>query len=244
MNEVKTIQLEWQYSPKNYLEEPISISFEGGSIKISEGMALAEIEPSIFHEDEAIRQNLTALIESRLQAVQIMTHADFDLGKPSRTDIRADGKKVHFLEALSKMVLGSFGSMDSEKTKSDRLDKQRWFASVIDKHRATDVTLDQLLKSYQMSVKDPDNEFVHLYEIRDSLSDKFGSKKNALVNLSITNKQWDEIGELANSLPIKQGRHRGKSAGSLRDAYSSELKCGRKSVANLIEKYLEYLESE
>jgi len=95
-----------------------------------------------------------------------------------------------------------------------------------------------------MSVKNPDNEFVHLYEIRDSLSNKFGSKKNAIANLSITSKQWDEIGELANSLPIKQGRHRGKSAGSLRDAYLSELKRGRKSVANLIEKYLEYIESE
>lgn len=244
MNEVKTIQLEWQYSPKNYLEEPISISFEGGSIKISEGMALAEVEPSIFHEDETIRHKLTELIESRLQAVQIMTHADFDLGKPSRTDIRVDGKKDHFLEALSKMVLVSFGSMDTKKTKSDRLDKQRWIASVIDKHRATDVTLDQLLKSYQMSVKDPDNEFVHLYEIRDSLYKKFGSKKkNAIEKLSITSKQWDEIGELANSLPIKQGRHRGNSAGSLRDAYLSELERGRKSVANLIEKYLEYIES-
>ena len=50
-------------------------------------------------------------------------------------------------------------------------------ASLVDKYGNSDVTLDQMLKSYQNSVKDPDNEFVHLYEIRDSLSERFGSRK-------------------------------------------------------------------
>jgi len=37
---------------------------------------------------------------------------------------------------------------------------------MIEAYRYTDSTLDQMLRSYQISVKDPGNELVHLYEIR------------------------------------------------------------------------------
>jgi hypothetical protein len=39
------------------------------------------------------------------------------------------------------------------------------FASLVDKYRNSDVTLDQMLKSYQNSVRDPDNEFVHYMKL-------------------------------------------------------------------------------
>jgi hypothetical protein len=128
-------------------------------------------------------------------------------------------------------------------TKRKRLDKQKRFASLIDKHRPSDATFDQMLKSHQKSVKDSDNELVHLYEIRDSLSVRFGSKKNAIQKLGLTSAEWDEIGKLANTLPLKQGRHRGKAVGALRNAEIVELEKARKSVAYLIEKYIEYLET-
>jgi hypothetical protein len=92
-------------------------------------------------------------------------------------------------------------------------------------------------------VKDSDNEFVHPYEIRDSLSERLGSKKSAIKKLGVTSNEWDEIGKLANALPLKQGRHRGKAVGALRDAEIAELEKARKSAAYLIEKYLEYLEA-
>lgn len=99
-----------------------------------------------------------------------------------------------------------------------------------------------MLKSYQMAVKDPNNELVYLYEVRDALLSKFSKKKNAINRLGITQAEWDTIGNLANNPPLKQGRHRGKSAGYLRDAELSELEVARKATANLIEKYLVYLE--
>lgn len=85
---VKTIQLEWKYSPENYLEEPISIPFEGGCLDICNGIALAAIDPLIFQNSETLQDDLTKIIESRFSAVQIMTHKDFNLSKPSRTDIQ------------------------------------------------------------------------------------------------------------------------------------------------------------
>lgn len=116
-------------------------------------------------------------------------------------------------------------------------------ACIIEKHFGVDATLDQMLKSYQKSVNDPDDELVHLYEIRDCLSKKFGSKKNAISNLRINEKEWDEIGKIANNLPLNQGRHRGKFVGNLRNAENAELEKARKSIVCLIEKYLDYLET-
>ncbi|HKK61195.1 MAG TPA: hypothetical protein VJ951_01465, partial [Bacteroidales bacterium] len=113
-----------------------------------------------------------------------------------------------------------------------------------DKHRSSDETLNHMLGSYHASVSDPDNEFVHLYEIRDSLANRFGSKKSAISQLDISTKKWDEIGRLSNYYPLKQGRHRGKSVGSLRDADTSELERARKSAVYLVERYLEYLDGK
>jgi len=253
MSKVVSIQLEWKYSPETYLEEPILIEFEGGELEIQDGVAVAVIEPELFPADESIREELTKKIESRLHAVQIMTHQDFELSKPSRTDVREDGKKNHFLEVESCVMTMSVGTVDIvvhdkdgnvvSDTKKERLDKQVTFASLVEKHRENDATLDQILTSYQQSIKDPENEFVHLYEIRDALSNKFGSKIKAIKALGITNSEWAEIGRLANTLPLKQGRHRGQSVGALRNAELAELEMGRKSVVHLINKYLEFLEA-
>ena len=219
MSKVVTVQLEWKYTPSNYLEEPILIPFEGGELEIKEGFAIANIDPPLFHDNESIKEDLTRQIESWLHAVQIMMHKDFELSKPTRTDIREDGKKNYFLEAkpcVIKMRAGPVDIIAKDKdgnvvsdSKSERLNKQKEFAYLVDKHRSSDTTLDQMLKSYQKSVKDPDDELVHLYEIRDSLSKRFGSKKNAIEKLGITKNEWDEIGKLANMLPLNQGRHRG-----------------------------------
>tara|TARA_R110002074_G_C12316229_1_gene646522 strand:- start:43 stop:816 length:774 start_codon:yes stop_codon:yes gene_type:complete len=253
MSKVVSVQLTWKYSPENYLEEPISIELVSGVLEIKDGVALIELAPEVFHADQSISSDLTKKVESRLVAVQIMTHKNFELTTPSRTDIREDGTKNQFVEvkfcsmATSVMsgdvvVKDKSGKIISD-TKTERLDKQADFAALVEKHRASDATLDHMLKSYQQSVKDPSNELVHLYEIRDALSEAFGSKKAAIAALDITANQWDEIGKLANSLPLQQGRHRGQAAGVLRSAEPKELEIARKSVSCLVEKYLNFLET-
>lgn len=253
MSKVISVQLEWQYSPENYLEEPILIEFQGVELEIKDGVAVAAIAPEVFHVDELIREELTKKIESRLHAVQIMTHKDFELSKPSRTDIREDGKNNQFLEAELCVITSCVGTVDFvvhdkdgnvvSDSKRDRLDKQHALATLIDKHWEHDTTLDLMLKSYNHSVKDPNDELVHLYEIRDALANRFSSTRNAIKALGITKGEWDEIGKLANILPLKQGRHRGQSAGTLRDAEPAELEMARESAFHLINKYLMYLEA-
>ncbi|OKY25658.1 hypothetical protein [Thalassotalea sp. PP2-459] len=221
MSPVESIELEWNYSPLNYLEETIQLEYDGISIEIKDGKVTAKITPETFEQSPSIQKKLQDIVESRFHAVQIFNHKNYELSKPSRTDLRQDGKKHHYLQLESLTCKISVGTMDfvvkdkhgnvKSDTKRERIDKQQWYAETMEKHRKTDTTLQQLISSYQMSVKDPDNEFVHLYEIRDALVTRFTSKKNALRELNITDDQWDEIGKLANALPIKQGRHRGKA---------------------------------
>ena len=62
--DVISIQLEWTYTPATYLEEPVSLEFNGGSIKIDNGKAIATLEPIFFDENKKIRNVLTQKIEN------------------------------------------------------------------------------------------------------------------------------------------------------------------------------------
>lgn len=250
--DVISIQLEWTYSPATYLEESISLESNGCSIKIDNGKAIATLEPIFFDENKNICSVLTQKIENYFFAVQLLTHASFELSEPVRTDILNNGKRTIYLEFHDSISISSSISADliikdfSDNivldTKQERLNKQRWFAGAINRFRATDITLAHMLQSYQKSVDDPDNELVHLYEIRDALNQHFGSKKKAIKQLQIKESTWDEIGKLANALPLKQGRHRGSSVGQLREATQTELREARTAARNLIESYLQSLE--
>lgn len=246
------IQFEWKYSPETYLERPILIEFDDGLLEIKDGVAIAIIDPKLLHKDNTIGKKLSREIENNLFAVHITTHKDFELEYISRADIKEDGTKSCYVQAsatatmtlsakVDVVVTDKDGNIVSD-TKRERLEKQNNLTYLINKYRAYDVTLDLMLKSSHKSKKEPNNELVYLYEIRDALSQKFDSKTKAIHALGIATKEWDEIGKLANYLPLKQGRHRGKAACSLRDAKPAELEIARKSASHLIEKYLEFLE--
>lgn len=83
---------------------------------------------------------------------------------------------------------------------------------------------------------------VHLYEIRDSLSDRFGGGKRVEQELGISAAEWSDFGKLANNEPVREGRHRGKDLGILRNATIDELARARKFAKNLILKYLKLLD--
>lgn len=68
-------------------------------------------------------------------------------------------------QSIDTIVKDKDGNIVSD-SKKERLNKQKRISSMIEAYRYTDSTLDQMLRSYQISVKDPGNELVHLYEIR------------------------------------------------------------------------------
>lgn len=252
MNKTVKIKLHWKYSPSNYVEESISLASNGWALEISDGKALAVVEPSFFSENPNIDEELRQKIDSRLRVIQLMTHKPFDLSNTNRTDTLENGAQRYYVQPHSMIQGSSIERVDTivkdkdgrivADSKRDRLNKQERYASLIEKYCPSDNTLRSMLDSYRASVSDPDNELVHLYEIREVLVARFGSKKNALNALSGISSSWEKIGKLANSLPLKQGRHRGKYTSGLRNAEASELECARHSASCLIEKYLKYLE--
>jgi len=100
-----------------------------------------------------------------------------------------------------------------------------------------------LLNSYKSAMNDPNNEFVHLYEIRDALSKKFGGENKACKALNISGPQWSQLGNLTNNPSLRQGRHRGKNPGTLRNATVEELTEARNIAFFFVEAYFKYLES-
>ena len=253
MNKVVSIKFEWTYEPIDYLEEPISISSGVAQLSIGNGKAEALVDPNGYENKPNIKDELTSIVKSRLDAVQLLTHREYSLARPIRTDLREDGKRDIYLEtkpAASKLSpRGEVDFIHKDKdgnilydSKQDRLTRQKWFADTVSRFRSKDSTLEQLLLSYQHAVQDPDNELLYLYEIRDAISSKFGGKQNSLKQLSISINDWNMLGELANSRNIVQSRHRGKFADSLRNARESELESARKIAVLFIEKYLLFLE--
>ena len=99
-----------------------------------------------------------------------------------------------------------------------------------------------MLASYSASTTDANNELVHLYEIRDSLSAAFDGKAKVLATLNITTDGWGRLGQLCCHEPLRQGRHRGENFKSLRDATEPELSEAREIAREMIEAYLQFLE--
>ena len=126
-------------------------------------------------------------------------------------------------------------------TKQERIEKKRELADLAERF-GKEPTVVALLNSYNNAIKDPKNELIHLYEIYDTLKSTFKSIQNARTTLNITKREWGRLGQLANDEPLKQGRHRGQNAGSLRDATNAELEEARKIARKMIHAYLLHLD--
>ncbi len=127
-------------------------------------------------------------------------------------------------------------------SKKKRIEKKKTGSDLTEKRRKSDPTLTSLLSSYKMAVSEPDYELVHLYEIRDALSIRFGGGATACHALNISSQRWSRLGQLANREQLRQGQFRSKNPGDLRDAIGSELMEARKIACTFVEAYILFLD--
>jgi len=250
---IEKMIVEWNYEPKDYFEDNFTIEYDNCVIEIMSGIAEGRILPIHIDIADEIIKKLNQDLESRFLAVQVMTHKKFNLSKPSRYDLMKDGSKNTYLQVEDIVCVAEVSPVDLiihdkngnviSDTKQERIDKKKWFAETSSKYRAKDQTLNQMLKSYSSSVSDPENELVHLYEIRDAVSKEFGGESNARSKLNVTRKEWSDFGLIANKKPLLQGRHRGSNTGALRHADISELSTVRKIASKIVEEYMVYLKN-
>jgi hypothetical protein len=246
------VVLEWRFSPPDYFEEPIQIKRDDYVMTISSGTVEARIKPEIYDKDQSMRDKLHSSLNDRFLGVQLFSHKPYELSKASMYRLHPDGRKDITIFPESLVLTMSMGEPDIivkdkdgnviSDSKHERIQKKQKLAELAEKYRQKDPVVASVLRSYNGAVKDPDNELVHLYDIRDAIKKKFGGESAARSALGIIRKQWSRLGELADDMPIKQGRHRGKHPGVLRDATEGELKEARSIARNLVEVYLDYLE--
>jgi hypothetical protein len=256
MEEIKDkIVLEWMYKPENYVEEPCQIQGVDYVIDIGNGKAKVILDSK--HENYDSRRIITKQILSDiaivLSSIEVITHKPYKLYKSLEVKCNSDGTRDLIISSLhivsrasvSLDVLIKQNGVVIHDSRQERLDEMRKFIELNRKHIA-DPTLKAIMQSHHTAFNDPDNEFLHLYEIRDALINRFSSKKNALKKLKISDSEWGKLGDLANTEnhPVKQSRHRGKFVGELREATMEELTEARRIAAAMIKSYLDYLEEQ
>jgi hypothetical protein len=249
---IKEVIVEWHFEPKDYFEERMLIEYNDFNIIIDSGHAEAKVPAKYFNSIDDLIGKLNKDIESLFLAVQVVSHQKYKLSEPERYDLREDGGKNIYVQVGSFVSVSSLTPFDFlikdangniiRSSKQERIDEKKWFAETVAKYRACDKVLEQMLKSYSASVSDPKGELIHLYEIRDAVCVKFGSKEKAKKALNIFNNDWQFLGDLANREPLIQGRHRGRNPSELREATREELSKARAIAKKIIKHYMEFLE--
>jgi hypothetical protein len=243
--------LEWTFTPPDYFEERVEIARPDCSIVIDSGRAEARVPPEHYPDDHSFRNYLHEELNARFLAAQVLCHKPYTLSKPTLHRVHPDGRidAWVFTEPATMTFTGgitdfitrdSAGNVVSD-TRRERIDKRKDLAERAAAHATTDDTANAILRSYSAAVYDPANELVHLYEIREALARRFANEATAIATLSLSSTRWSRLGRLANDEPLKQGRHRGRQAGALRDATKEELSEAREIARSMVESYLRYL---
>jgi hypothetical protein len=245
--------LEWSFSPADYFEVPIEIRRDNYTLTVAHGKARATLDSAAYDRNPAIRRTLHEALNDRFLGVQLLNHRAYELSSSSMTRVHPDGRRDVFLEAEPGRIVVTGHPVDFQirdkdgniiaDSKRDRIEKKKILADLVSTYRSSDRTLASLLRSHDAAVRDASNEFVHLHEIREALSLKFGGDKKARSALGISPSDWSRFGRLCNNEPLRQGRHRGKTGAALRDATEPELAETRDIARRLIEAYLRHLDT-
>jgi len=247
------VLLEWTYSPRDFFESRIEIARSDYAVDIAAGSISARMPATAFDAETEIKQRLHDALFDRMRGIQLLSRKPFQLSKPRLTRIEPDGRRHIFVELEGAVLTLSGGLVDItvtdasgnvvRDTKQERLEKKRDLAELVAKYSSGDQLLRAMLQSYATSTADPNNELVHIYEVREALSSSFGGEANARAAVGVSRSNWSRLGQLCNDEPLQQGRHRGKDVGVLRDATEGELSEAREISRNMIEAYLAYREN-
>lgn len=213
------VLLTWRFTPKDYFEDEIRIVRDDYEMVIKDGEVEARINPELHENDRKMREEFHRSLNVRFLGVQILTHKKFALSKPSMCRIHPDGRRVPTIfpeTAITQVVVGNVDLVEKDKngnvvgdSRRDRIERKKNFAELVELHSSDPIVV-SLLSSYRAAVHDPEDELIHLYEIRDALSFHFIGEKKAREALGLSKSDWSRLGQLANSEPSNQGRHRVK----------------------------------
>jgi hypothetical protein len=244
---------EWTYSPPDYFEEPFEVVRDDYKMTVSPGKVEAWVASNTFAASPGIREEMHAFLNDRFLGVQLMAFRPYELSDSRRTCVHPGGRKDVFIELKGVTAVAVGGTVDIPMTnadgvvydsKAERVAAKRRLAELVQLHRSSSPALTAMLASFGNAIRDPQNELVHLYEVRDALSVELDGKSNAVATLGLTSVAWSRLGQLSNEEPFRQGRHRGKSGAALRDATHAELHEAREIARSMLSRYVNHLASK
>lgn len=238
-------EFEWAYQPSDFLEAATTVPLAAGQLSAEAGKALFTLktpaEPVLAALRASVDEEVCAVFELR----QLVTHRPFTLHGPNIIQHRADGAKmIYVLEVVDvigpirdDLVIKNGAGNVVADTKAERIASETGFLLSFMPKLMKSPALRAMLKSYGQAVQDPDDELVHLYEVREGAAKRYGNDSAARSALRITRADWQTIGRLANHEPLRQGRHRGRRSTELRDATPEELATSRSIARRIIEAF-------
>ena len=166
--------LEWTYLPSDYFEETVSISRDNYKVIIQDGKVEAKLELLEYEHDPNIKDIIEDALNHRFRGIQLLTHREYQLSYAGRYRVHPDGHRDIFITVPTVKLKVSASLADIVITHKDgtfydsrkeRIEKKANLANLAEKHGPRDSIARSLLKSYDMSIRDPDNELVHLYNL-------------------------------------------------------------------------------
>ena len=236
-------ELEWTYEPADLFEASYRLETAEYDLVFDGGRAVATLRSAQNPVDSVLEGYVTTQIQNVFLARLLQVRRTYELHGP-RIYQHAGGKKNVTIRVGSAALTRAAGRADVlvtdsaghvlRDTRTERIAEDTAALDLLATKAVQSRTLRGVLESYSRSVSDPDDEFVHLYEVRDALSVHYGNEGSARAALGISKAEWQTLGLLANVEAIQEGRHRGKHPGGRRRATQAELDEARRIVRRWI----------
>lgn len=252
MSEVEATEVRWFFRPADLFEVAVAVPLAAFEALFSNGEVIVRLSEPTSNISEGTLRQMQKAVEGILNFRTLLAHRPHTLSGPTIFQRYRGGRadaEVHVCGLEEDAHVGLIEDAEVRdqngevvfNSRSERIAQQTTLLTRASRHLGHDATLQALTKSYSEAVKDPANELVHLYEIREALSVKFGGEMATLSALGLSSSAWSRLGQLSNNEPLRQGRHRGKTGGALRDATDAELSEAREIARAMIEAYLGHL---
>ena len=235
--------LVWNYSPSAFFEDRTVITFPEGELVAHSGSATYTTALAADPVSDAARALIAQQVAAVFAARRLLAGTPFTLDGPSIIQHQPGGGRSITLSIAGVVVKSSVGHVDlvvrnstgsiTRDTKAERMTSEGAFVGELAPKLLRSDVLRRMVASYGRAIEDSANELVNLYEVRDAVSAHLGGEHAARGILGIARADWQTLGRLANDEPLREGRHRGRQAGELRNATSVELDEARR-IARLI----------
>lgn len=246
------VLVQWAFTPGDFFEDAVTIRHGGCAYVITSGRVEARIPGNLDEPaTAALVQQLEEALHGYFLAAQLVRQRRYELSRDAVIELRPDGtRNVHIEVGEAVMVIEGHaprvvikGLNETVKydSEAESIGRTKSLAELMGKHFASDAVLASMMRSFDAAMRDPDNELVHLYEIRDAVKGLIS--RDGAKSLGVAKDALSRFGTLCNAEPVRQGRHRGSHAGfELRDATECELQEARSTASALIEGYARQLE--